>query len=164
MRYQNIELKRENEALKAQIYGSPSSQQHVMSAAPLPVSTHHQQHDSRSYSLSPSLTGSHSSVASPTTVMGNDMMQMPGMSYSSSMIVPAMSPFSDSSMGMMSTQPYSMVHPSGSRHNSKSSLESSEFGKPPRSTVGSSSFQPVNNLSSYEGQSGPMWVDLISVY
>jgi len=155
LRYQNTELKRENEALKAQIYGSSSSQQHVMSSAPLPMSSHHQQqHDSRSYSLSPSLTGSHSvsSAGSPSAMMGNDMMQMPGMSYSSSMIVPAMSQFSDPSMGMISTQPYSMVHPSGPRHTSKSSLESSEFGKPPRSTMGSS-FQSLNHLANNaEGQ------------
>lgn len=111
LRYQNSELRRENEALKAQIYGSPTSQQHVLSA-PLPMSTHHQQHDSRAYSLSPSLTGSHSvsSAGSPPAMMSNDgLVQMPGMSYSSSMIVPAMSQFSDhSSMGMMSAQPYSM--------------------------------------------------------
>lgn len=165
LRYQNSELKRENEALKAQIYGSPTSQQHVLSA-PLPMPTHHQQHDSRAYSLSPSLTGSHSvsSAGSPPAMMSNDgLVQMPGMSYSSSMIVPAMSQFSDhSSMGMMSAQPYSMVHPSGPRHTSQSSLESSEFGKPPRSAMGSS-FQPVNhNVDSAEGS---MWVsDFISVY
>lgn len=173
LRYQNTELKRENEALKAQIYGSPTSQPHIMSSAPLTISTHHhqqpQQHDSRSYSLSPSLTGSHStssSAGSPSAMMGNDMMQMPNMSYSSSMLVPALSQFSDPSMGMMSSQPYSMVHPSGSRVTSQSSLESPEFGKPPRSTMGSS-FQSLNNVTAHsaEGESGPMWVtDYLSVY
>lgn len=113
LRYQNSELKRENEALRAQIYGSPTSQQHVLSA-PHPMPSHHQQHDhSRAYSLSPSLTGSHSvsSAGSPPAIMSNDgLMQMPNMPYSSSsMIVPAMSQYSDHpSMGMMSAQPYSM--------------------------------------------------------
>jgi hypothetical protein len=133
LRYQNDELKRENEALRAQIYGSSSTSSHLMpSTAPMGVS------DNRQYSLSPSLSGtSISGTGSPPPTLGSDLMPMAALSLtssSSSMLPPSMHAYADPSA--LSSQSYSMVHPSGIRHaNLQSSPEVSGF-RNSRSSVG----------------------------
>ncbi|KAE8453771.1 hypothetical protein EG329_009283 [Mollisiaceae sp. DMI_Dod_QoI] len=144
LRYQNDELRRENEALRAQVYGSSSSSSHLMSA-PINVPSIS---DARQYSLSPSLSGaSLSGTGSPPATMGSDMMPMAALSLTSSMLTPPMQAYADPSA--LSSQPYSMVHPSGLRHNSsQSSPESSGF-RSSRSTMGPP-FQSLNLSQSIE--------------
>jgi hypothetical protein len=104
-------------------------------SAPINVS------DTRQYSLSPSLSGtSMSGHGSPPSTMGSDMMPMAALSLTSSMLTPPMQAYTDPSA--LSSQPYSMVHQSGLRHNSHSSPESSGY-RSSRSTMGSS-FQSLN--------------------
>lgn len=122
LRYQNDELRRENEALRAQIYGSSTPPSHFMTSAPINVS------DNRQYSLSPSISGtSISGTGSPPATLGSDLMPMSSLSLgSSSILPPSMHAYADSSA--LSSQPYSMVHQSGLRHaNSQSSSELSGF-------------------------------------
>ncbi|KUJ20552.1 uncharacterized protein LY89DRAFT_446379 [Mollisia scopiformis] len=143
LRYQNDELRRENEALRAQIYGSSSSSSHLMSGSINVPSIS----DARQYSLSPSLSGtSMSGTGSPPATMASDMMPMAALSLTSSMLTPPMQAYADPSA--LSSQPYSMVHPSGLRHNSQSSPESSGF-RSSRSTMGPS-FQSLNLSQSVE--------------
>ncbi|CZR61145.1 uncharacterized protein PAC_11041 [Phialocephala subalpina] len=146
LRYQNDELRRENEALRAQIYGSSSSSSHLMSA-PMSVPSIS---DTRQYSLSPSISGtSISGTGSPPATLGSEMMPMAALSLTSSMLTPPMQAYADPSA--LSSQPYSMVHPSGLRHNSQSSPESSGF-RSSRSTMGPP-FQSLNiSQSSVEAQ------------
>ena len=100
--------------------------------------------DGRSYSLSPSISGaSLSGTGSPPATMGSDIMPMAALSLTSSLLPPSMHAYANPSA--MSTQPYSMVHPSGLRHNSQSSPDSSGF-RSSRSAVGSS-FQSLNVVS-----------------
>ena len=120
LRYQNDELRRENETLKAQVYGSSSmsSSQGLMSS-PMNV------HDTRQYSLSPSISGtSLSGTGSPTQSL-QDLMPMAPLSLSTSMLTPSMHAYTDPSS--ISSQPYNMVQASGHRQNSQSSPESSGF-------------------------------------
>ncbi|KAG9234137.1 hypothetical protein BJ875DRAFT_377151 [Amylocarpus encephaloides] len=129
LRYQNDELRRENEALRSQVYGSSSSSSHGMLVP----------NETRAYSLSPSISGTSISGAGspPSSSMGADMMAL---SLTSSMLPPTMQAYTDPST--LTSQPYSMVHPSGLRHNSQSSPESSGY-RNSRSAVGSS-FQSLN--------------------
>ena len=161
LRHQNSELKRENEALRAQIY--PSSISGLLSS-PISIPNHHphHHHDNRAYSVSPSISGqSISCASSPPTTMGSDMMPVPSLSFSNSMLPPTTIPaYSDStSLAPVPNQPYSMVLPPGSiRQNSQSSQGStSEFGSP-RTSVGSA-FQSLNITQAVEAQaynSGPL--------
>jgi hypothetical protein len=131
----NDELRRENEALRAQVYGSSSST-HAMLAAPIMAP-----HDGRSYSLSPSISQtSLSGTGSPPSSMGSDMMPMAALSLTSSMMNSSMQAYADPSA--LSSQPFSMVHQSGLRHNSQSSPESSGY-RNSRSAVG----PPFQSLS-----------------
>lgn len=137
LRYQNDELRRENEALRAQIYGSSSST-HGLMPAPINVPL---ANDGRSYSLSPSISvTSISGAGSPPTTLGSDILPLSTLSLTSSMLPPSMPTYADSQA--LSTQPYSMVHLSGLRHNSQSSPESSGF-RSSQSAVGSA-FQSLN--------------------
>ncbi|RDL41987.1 Uncharacterized protein BP5553_01966 [Venustampulla echinocandica] len=121
LRYQNDELRRENEGLRTQLYGHSAPPSHALLAAPINVSG-----EGRAYSLSPSVSGaSLPGTASPPASLASDMMPLSSLSLTSSMLVPSMSAYTDHSA--MSSQPYSMVHPSGLRHNSQSSPESSGF-------------------------------------
>jgi hypothetical protein len=138
----NDELRRENEALRAQLYGNSSSS-HAMLSAPIMAP-----HDGRSYSLSPSISQtSLSGAGSPPSSMGSDMMPMTALSLTSSMINSSMQAYADPSA--LSSQPYSMVHQSGLRHNSQSSPESSGYHRNSRSAVGSP-FQPLSISQSIE--------------
>jgi hypothetical protein len=106
--------------------------------------------DGRAYSLSPSISGtSLSGTGSPPATMGSDMMPMAALSLTSSMLAPSMQAYADPSM-QASSQPYSMVHPSGLRHNSQSSPESSGF-RSSRSAMGPP-FQSMNMPHSAEAQ------------
>lgn len=83
LRYQNDELKRENEALRAQIFGPSSSSHGMLSTqmAGLPLGD-----DGRQYSLSPSISAaSMSATGSPPATIGSDMMPMAALSLTSSM-------------------------------------------------------------------------------
>lgn len=101
LRYQNDELRRENEALKAQLYGNSSS--HLLSA---PLNVPSMSSDGRAYSLSPSISGaSLSGTGSPPASMGGDLMPMSALSLTSSMLPPSMQAYADPSL---SSQPYSM--------------------------------------------------------
>ena len=141
LRYQNEELRRENEALRAQMYGSSSSSSHLMSSSMAVPSL---SSDTRQYSLSPSISGtSISGTGSPPATLGADMMPMAALSMSSSMLPPSMNAYADPSA--LSSQPYSMVHQSGLRHNSQSSPESSGFVRDSRSRSSmGSAFQSMN--------------------
>ncbi|KAL2067298.1 hypothetical protein VTL71DRAFT_1722 [Oculimacula yallundae] len=140
LRYQNDELRRENEALRAQMYGSSSSSSHLMPTSMAGPSLS----DTRQYSLSPSISGtSISGAGSPPATLGADMMPMAALSMTSSMLPPSMNAYADPSA--LSSQPYSMVHQSGLRHNSQSSPDSSGYVRDTRSrsSVGSA-FQSMN--------------------
>ncbi|KAL5313785.1 hypothetical protein ACEPPN_018207 [Leptodophora sp. 'Broadleaf-Isolate-01'] len=149
LRYQNDELRRENEALRAQMYGSSSSSSHLMSSSMAlpPLSS-----DSRQYSLSPSISGtSISGTGSPPATLGADMMPMAALSMtSSSMLPPSMNAFTDPSA--LSSQPYSMVHQSGLRHNSQSSPDSSGLVRDSRSRSSMGSAFQSMNISQSEAQ------------
>ncbi|RDW85821.1 hypothetical protein BP5796_04146 [Coleophoma crateriformis] len=153
LRYQNEELRRENEALRTQLYGTPS---HNLSVPiNIPVSS-----DGRQYSLSPSISGtSLSGHGSPPTSLGADMMPISALSLTSSMITPPMQAYTEPT-NLSLSQPYSMVHPSGIRHNSQSSPESSGFKSPRRTSMGPP-FQSLNSMTSVEQPrraSGPLLV------
>jgi hypothetical protein len=138
LRYQNDELRRENETLRSQLYGSStSSSSHLMASAPISIP------DNRQYSLSPSISStSISGTGSPPASLGSDLMPMAALSLSSSSMLPSpLHAYADPLA--LSSQSYSMVHPSGLRHtNSQSSPESSGF-RNSRSSVGSA-FQSLN--------------------
>ncbi|KAH8663031.1 hypothetical protein BGZ60DRAFT_471228 [Tricladium varicosporioides] len=147
LRYQNEELRRENETLRAQIYGSSTPSTHNLMSAPINVSS--MSSDGRAYSLSPSISGtSLSGAGSPPTTLGSDMMPMSALSLTSSMLPSSMNAYADPTA--LSSQPYSMVHPSGLRHNSQSSPESSGF-RNSRPAMGPS-FQSMNMSQSIETQ------------
>ncbi|CZS90676.1 uncharacterized protein RCO7_06782 [Rhynchosporium graminicola] len=140
LRYQNDELRRENEALRAQMYGSSSSSHLMSSSIALPSFPS----DARQYSLSPSISGtSISGASSPPATLGADMISMAALSMTSSMLPPSINSYADPSA--LSAQPCSIVHHSGLRHNSQSSPDSSGFVRDsrPRSSMGSS-FQSMN--------------------
>ncbi|CAG8953485.1 hypothetical protein HYFRA_00010235 [Hymenoscyphus fraxineus] len=142
LRYENDELRRENEALRSQMYGSSGSSSHGLLSAPVNISS--MTNDGRSYSLSPSISGtSISGAGSPPPSIGAEMMPMSALSLTSSMMPSSMQAYTDPS----ASQPYSMVHSSGIRHNSQSSPESSGYRS--RSAVGSH-FQPLNMPQSLE--------------
>jgi hypothetical protein len=164
LRYQNDELRRENEALRAQIYGQPSSSHGMLSTqmAVPPLGN-----DGRQYSLSPSISGaSMSATGSPPATMGSDMMPMAALSLTSSMLPPSMQAYVDQSA--LSSQPYSMVqHPSGLRHSSvhKSSPESSGFRSsrsamgPPFQSLNVSQVEVAQQAPGQRGLGGqPPWV------
>jgi hypothetical protein len=79
--------------------------------------------------------------------LGGELMPMSALSLTSSMLPPSMQAYADPAL---SSQPYSMVHPSGLRHNAQSSPESSGF-RSSRSAMGSS-FQSLNIPQSIEAQ------------
>lgn len=109
LRYENDELRRENESLRAQLYGSSSSTHGLLSA---PMASSSMSYDNRSYSLSPSASGA-SVSSSPPHQIGQDL-SMASLSMTSTMLNPSMQAYDTS-------QNYSMVHPSGIRHDSISS-------------------------------------------
>lgn len=149
LRYQNDELRRENEALRSQMYG-PSSSQGLLSA---PVNIPSISADGRAYSLSPSISvASLSGTGSPpASSLSAELMPMGALSLTSSMLSPSLLAYTDQAL---SSQQYSMVHPSGIRHNAQSSPESSGF-RSSRSAVGSS-FQPLNISQSLETHASQM--------
>lgn len=100
--------------------------------------------DTRQYSLSPSISGT--SMSGHGSPPASDMLPITALSLTSSMLTPAMQAYADPSA--LSSQPYSMVHPSGLRHNSQSSPESSGY-RSSRSAMGSS-FQSLNLPQSIE--------------
>ncbi|QSZ29058.1 hypothetical protein DSL72_003568 [Monilinia vaccinii-corymbosi] len=133
LRYQNEELRRENEALRTQLYGSAHGLL-LQPAGQIPS-------DHRQYSLSPSVSGaSISNAGSPPASLGSDMMSMSSMPMTSNMISPPTYAYTDSTA--LSSQPYNMVHQSGFRsHNSQGSPEISGYTRNPRAAMASSNFQ-----------------------
>lgn len=130
----------------------PSSISGIMSN-PMTIPNHHphHHHDSRAYSVSPSISGqSLSGAGSPPSTMGStdNLMPVTSLAFPTSMLPPTTLPaYSEvSSLAPVPSHPYSMVLPPGSipiRHNSQSSqASSSEFGSP-RTSVGSA-FQSLN--------------------
>ncbi|KAH8592469.1 hypothetical protein B0O99DRAFT_517475 [Bisporella sp. PMI_857] len=88
LRYQNEELRRENEALKAQLYGTTSSAPHALMPMSAPL---HVPGDGRQYSLSPSISGaSLSGTGSPPASLPSDLIPMSALSLTSSMLQPSM--------------------------------------------------------------------------
>lgn len=134
LRYQNDELRRENENLRAQLYGSASQGLMLQTVGHIPS-------DHRRYSLSPSVSGaSVSNAGSPTASLNSEMMSMGSIPMTSTMISPSTYTYTDTTA--LSAQPYNMVHQSGLRpHNSQSSPEISGYTRDPRSAMGTSSFQ-----------------------
>ncbi|PQE06505.1 Aryl-alcohol dehydrogenase protein [Rutstroemia sp. NJR-2017a WRK4] len=146
LRYQNDELRRENEALRAQLFGT-TSQGLLLAPVGGQLPTDHRQ-----YSLSPSISGaSMSNAGSPPASLSSDFMPMGSMSMTSSMNHPPMHAYNDPIA--LSSQPYSMVPQSELRsHNAQSSPESSGYQRNP--TMGSSSFQhPSLNIPRTGGSS-----------
>ncbi len=132
------------------MYGPSSSSSHLMSA---PINMPSMSAEGRQYSLSPSISGaSLSGTSSPPATLGLDMMPMAALTLTSSMLPPSMQAYADPSA--LSSQPYSMVHPSGLRHSTQSSPESSGF-RTPQSTVGPS-FQSLNISQPVETQVSPI--------
>ncbi|TEY68284.1 hypothetical protein BOTCAL_0121g00110 [Botryotinia calthae] len=133
LRYQNDELRRENETLRAQLYGSTSQSLLLQPVGQIPS-------DHRQYSLSPSISGaSISNAGSPPASLSSDMMSMGSIPMTSTMISPSTYAYADSAA--LSSQPY-MVHQSGLRpHNSQSSPDTSGYTRSARSTMGPSNFQ-----------------------
>ncbi|VDB89706.1 Bgt-20030 [Blumeria graminis f. sp. tritici] len=157
LRFQNEELKRENDALRAQIY-STSSTGHLMSNATM---------DNRQYSLSPSVSGtSLSGTGSPPNLVGPDMLPMGNLSMSASMMTPSLQAYTEHDL---STQSYSLVHSSGIRQNSQSSPEPSGYrsSRPPLGPT----FQPMKvevsalppSLQRPSIMSQPSWVKVFRV-
>jgi hypothetical protein len=148
LRYQNDELRRENEALRAQLYGTSSTQGLLSTQMTVPPLGN----DGRQYSLSPSISGaSLSTTGSPPATMSSDMMPMAALSLTSSMLPPSMQAYADPSA--LASQQYSLVqHTSGLRHSSvhKSSPESSGF-RSSRPAMGTP-FQSLNIPQSVEAQ------------
>ena len=138
LRYENDELRRENETLRAQLYGSPALLSHLMSN---PMTIPSMPNDGRQYSVSPSISGtSISGTGSPPATLGSDLMSMTALSLTSSIRSPSIQAYADSSV--LSSQPYDMVHQPGLRHNLQSSPESSGF-RTSRAAMGPS-FQSLN--------------------
>ncbi|RFU35984.1 hypothetical protein B7463_g360, partial [Scytalidium lignicola] len=125
LRYQNEELRRENEALRTQLYGPSSSSQFLGTAFATP-------NDGRSYSLSPSISGaSLSGAGSPTAPLVTDALPIGSLSLTSSMLPPTTYAYSEATSlphisNLQQPQTY-MVHSSGFHHNTHSSPESSDF-------------------------------------
>ncbi|RAL65187.1 hypothetical protein DID88_001293 [Monilinia fructigena] len=100
LRYQNDELRRENETLRAQLYGSTSQSILLQPVGQIPS-------DHRQYSLSPSISGaSMSNAGSPPASLSSDMMSMGSIPMTSTMISPSTYAFTDSAA--LSSQPYNM--------------------------------------------------------
>lgn len=98
LRLQNEELKKENSALRAQIYSSTSTIPQFLASAP--------SFDNRQFSLSPSVSGtSMSGTGSPPSMMGSDYLPMGNLAVSPSMMGNSLQTYSDHNM---SGQPYSM--------------------------------------------------------
>lgn len=99
LRYQNEELRRENNALRARIYGSPSSSCQVVPTTSI--------HDNRQYSLSPSNSGaSISATSSPSgAIVGSDFTNTGNLPLSTSMIGLSLQAYPEHDLSM---QPYSM--------------------------------------------------------
>ncbi|KAM0132537.1 hypothetical protein ACHAPC_007794 [Botrytis cinerea] len=133
LRYQNDELRRENETLRAQLYGSTSQSLLLQPVGQIPS-------DHRQYSLSPSISGaSISNAGSPPASLSSDMMSMGSIPMTSTMISPSTYAYADSAA--LSSQPY-MVHQPGLRpHNSQSSPDTSGYTRNARSAMGPSNFQ-----------------------
>lgn len=141
LRLQNSQLKRENEALKAQLYGSSMPSQMMQMPSMLSSSS-----QSRSYSASPSISSTIDSVSgpgSPPAMTSADVVGLSSLSLSSTMLPPSMQAYSDvMPLNNLLSQPYSMVHSSSSRHHSLGSPEVTDVGDP-RSTMGGR-FQSMN--------------------
>lgn len=149
MRYENDELRRENELLKTQIYGSSASSSHGFLQPPHSVSS---TREGRAYSLSPSISvASMSGTASPPASLGSDMM---GLSMTSPMVHPGLQSYSDPSN--LSEQPYSMVLPPGVHSNPQTTPESSGYASS-RSVMGSSypSLNMSGSMPAQTSQTGP---------
>ncbi|KAA8567204.1 hypothetical protein EYC84_010252 [Monilinia fructicola] len=147
LRYQNDELRRENETLRAQLYGSASQSILLQPVGQIPS-------DHRQYSLSPSISGaSMSNAGSPPASLSSDMISMGSIPMTSTMISPSTYAYTDSAA--LSSQPYNMVHQSGLHpHNSQSSPEISGYTRNSRSAMGSSNFQhPSLNIPRASGNS-----------
>jgi hypothetical protein len=143
LRLQNAELRRENEALKAQIYGLTNSSQLVQMPNSVP-SNHLQQH--HSYPDSPSISSTIDSISgtgSPPASLASEMIPMSTLSLTSAGIPTQYN--ENLMMSYFPTQRYSMVTSSSVRHNAKSSPESSDFGSPQSTPMGSST--PVQYLN-----------------
>ncbi|RKF64019.1 putative transcription factor bzip [Erysiphe neolycopersici] len=134
LRLQNEELKKENSALRAQIYNSTSTIPQLLSTAP--------SFDNRQFSLSPSVSGtSMSRTESPPSLMGSDYLPMGNFAVSPSMMGNSLQTYPDQDM---SGQPYSMVLYPGIRHNTQCSPESSGY-RTSRNSMDSSSLKPIKN-------------------
>jgi hypothetical protein len=136
LRYENDELRRENEVLKTQIYGASSSSSHGL--LPTPHNVHPIANERRAYSLSPSISAaSMSGTGSPPASLAPEMM---GLNLSSTMLPPSLAAYTDPSA--LSDQPYTMVLSSGVHHSSQSSPETSGYASS-RTAMGSS-FSSLN--------------------
>ena len=147
MRYENDELRRENDVLKSQIYGPSPSSGHGLLATPHNVPSI--SNERRAYSLSPSISAaSMSGTASPPASLGSDMM---GLSMTSPMLPPSLVSYSDPSA--LSDQQYSMVLQSGVHPNPQGPSEASAYGGS-RSAMGSS-YPSINMPGSMPAQPSP---------
>lgn len=100
------------------MYGSSASSSNIMpSSMSMPTISN----EARNYSLSPSISGTSMSGPGSPPSMSSDMMPMGALSLTSSILPSSMDAFADPSA---LSQPYSMVHSSGLRHNAQSSPSS----------------------------------------
>jgi hypothetical protein len=144
LRHQNAELRRENEALKAHLYGLTGSQ-HIPMQSSVP-SSHLHQHP-HSYPDSPSISSTIDSISgtgSPPPPLGQEMIPMSGLSLTSgAQHTGITSQYNDAMLlSYFPSQRYSMVTSSSVRHNARSSPESSDFGSPQPPPMG----QPTSNV------------------
>lgn len=144
LRHQNAELRRENEALKAHLYGLTGSQ-HIPMQSAVP-SSHLHQHP-HSYPDSPSISSTIDSISgtgSPPPPLGQEMIPMSSLSLTSgAQHAGITSQYNDAMLlSYFPSQRYSMVTSSSVRHNARSSPESSDFGSPQPPPMG----QPTSNV------------------
>lgn len=153
LRHQNTELKRENEALKAQLYGLTGNSH--MQIPPAPSS--HPQH--LCYPDSPSVSSTVDSISgagSPPASLGSEMLPMSSLSLTSAGMPPSMQAYNDAMLlSYFPSQRYSMVTSSSNHDNAKSSPESSDFGSTQPTMGSSNSLQFMNTTQSPMPRSNP---------
>lgn len=139
MQSQNAELRRENEALKTQIY-SLTANSHPMPPSNS-MSSAHLQHYAHSNLDSPSISSTIDSLCetgSPSPSLGSEKIPMIGLPLTSSGYCSVPPRYCDTTLlsYFPSQQHYSMVQPSNVRSHVRNSLESSDFGSPQPPSMG----------------------------